>query len=78
MQWRDWTQVQLGTALGCHQTFAGRLLSGERHVGLRHAFALERLTSEPREDGATFPGGPIRAADWTEGSASPAPGGVAA
>lgn len=70
LEWRGWSQLRLAEAVDHHQTYVGRVLHGERGVGLRFALAVERLTTEPREDGEVFPGGPIRATEWQAAEAA--------
>lgn len=64
MSWAGLTQGQLAAKIHVHQTFVGRLLSGKRTPGLDAAIAIERVTSQPREDGELWALGPIRAAEW--------------
>jgi transcriptional regulator with XRE-family HTH domain len=64
MAWANLTQSGFAARIHVHQTFVGRLLSGSRAPGLDAALAIERVTAEPRDDGETWPSGPIRVAEW--------------
>lgn len=63
-EWTGRTQASIAADLGCSAVFVGYLVRGERAPGLELAHAVERLTVEPRGDGATWPGGPIRTEEW--------------
>lgn len=64
MEWRGWSQTETAEALGVHQTTLSKILLRKRGAGLDVAAGLERVTAQPREDGAVWPDGPIRAAEW--------------
>lgn len=64
LAWSGLTQLALAARIHVHQTFVGRLIAGSRAPGLDVAVAIERVSSEPRDDGEVWPEGPIRATEW--------------
>jgi len=66
MKWRGWSQAEFAEACGgaTHQATISKLETGARRPGLELAVAIERVTSEPRDDGKRFPAGPILATSW--------------
>lgn len=65
MKWRGWTQRQLALALGLRAPgLVSQILLDKKRPGLDTAHPLERVTAEPREDGAIWGAGPIRTEEW--------------
>jgi len=66
MKWRGWSQAEFAAACGegTHQATISKIEKGTRRPGLALAHAIERVTSEPRDDGKRFPTGPILTRDW--------------
>ena len=68
MSWRGWSQTEMAEALGVHQTTLSKILLRQRGTGLEVAAAIERVTSQPRQDGEVWSEGPIRATEWAHAS----------
>lgn len=62
--WRGWSKAALAAAIDVDPSTITKVALGQRGAGLDLAVGLERVTAEPREDGETWPAGPIRAAEW--------------
>lgn len=82
VRWLAWlgvSEAEVARRLDCDASYPRRIRNGERRPGIDVAAALERVTAEPREDGAVWPEGPIRAVEWVavdhQPSVEPAPAG---
>ena len=64
LHWRGWNQEACAAALHTYQANVSRLLRDERRPGLALALVIERVTSEPKDDGTTWAAGPLRAEEW--------------
>ena len=81
LAWRRWSKSGLAAAIDVDPSTVTKVALGQRGAGLELAVGIERVTGEPRDDGETWPGGPIRVAEWVrddEHAQSVAPAATAA
>jgi hypothetical protein len=64
LAWRGWSKAALAAAIDVDPSTVTKVALGQRGAGLELAVGIERVTAEPRDDGETWPDGPIRVAEW--------------
>ena len=64
--WLGVSEAEVARRLKCDASYPRRIRLGERRPGIDVASSIETETAKPREDGETWPGGPIRASEWAE------------
>lgn len=76
LRWVSWlgvSEAEVARRLDCDASYPRRIRLGERRPGLDVALAIERVTSQPREDGEVWSEGPIRATEWAHSSSVDTP-----
>lgn len=73
LKWSGWTQERLAAECGggTHQATISKVVHG-REPSVAIAVTIERVTSEPRDDGATWDEPPILAREWVAPSSTEA------